>query len=97
VRDVIVKLGAAGSVACIDGSLTRTDAVPVDVVDTVGAGDAFAAGYLAARMAGADASARLELATRCGAFACLGPGDWEGLPRRRDLDALDSATDPVTR
>ena len=35
-------------------------AVPTDVVEAVGAGDAFAAGYLAALLQGADATARLQ-------------------------------------
>ncbi len=64
---VIVKLGAQGSLA-----LTRTGrriaipAVPVPrVIDTTGAGDAYAAGFLAARLRGAD----LEAAMRAGARA----------------------------
>jgi 2-dehydro-3-deoxygluconokinase len=93
---VVVKLGAEGSVAIIDGELFRTPAIPITPVDTVGAGDAFAAGYLAELIAGADAGTRLATATRAGAFACLAHGDWEGFPRRSELDAFDS-TDPVIR
>ena len=71
-------------------------AVPVDVVDTVGAGDAFVAGYLAELVLGRPPGERLRTAVRCGAFACLSAGDWEGLPRRADLDLLDGG-EPVTR
>ena len=39
---------------------TFVPAVPTDVVEAVGAGDAFAAGYLAALLQGADAAARLQ-------------------------------------
>jgi len=39
---------------------TFVPAVPTDVVEAVGAGDAFAAGYLAALLQGADATARLQ-------------------------------------
>lgn len=50
----VCTLGAAGAVAVDgDGETHRVDAVPVHVVDTNGAGDAFFAGVLAARLAGA--------------------------------------------
>lgn len=94
--EVVIKLGADGCLALIDGTMHRVAAIPVLAVDTVGAGDAFVAGYLAERCAGAGAAARLELAVRAGAFACLGPGDWESAPRRADL-ALLTAADPVIR
>lgn len=94
--EVVVKLGADGSTGVIDGIPFHRPAVPVRVVDSVGAGDAFVAGYLAARVAGAPASERIELATTAGAFACLGPGDWESLPRLDDLRLLH-ALEPVHR
>lgn len=93
---VLVKRGADGCVALIDGRAFAVDAVPVAVIDTVGAGDAFAAGYLAELLEGLDAGARVVTAVRCGAFACLGAGDWESLPHRRDLGLLD-AFEPVVR
>lgn len=95
-REVIIKLGADGCHALIDGSPCSTPAVPVDAVDTVGAGDAFVAGYLAERMRGADAPTRLTTAVRAGAFACLGLGDWESLPTRGDLELLTRG-EPVER
>jgi 2-dehydro-3-deoxygluconokinase len=48
----VIKLGADGALALIDGTVFRQPAVPVSVVDTVGAGDAFVAGYLAELMEG---------------------------------------------
>ena len=94
--DVVLKLGAAGCLARVDGAVLEVPAVPVDVVDTVGAGDAFVAGYLADLVLGRPAAERLRTAVRCGAFACLSPGDWEGLPTRADLALLDGG-DPVAR
>jgi 2-dehydro-3-deoxygluconokinase len=70
--------------------------LPITPVDTVGAGDAFVAGYLSALIAGGSPADRLALATTCGAFACLGPGDWESFPRRADL-ARPGMGDPVVR
>ncbi|TDD69657.1 sugar kinase [Jiangella aurantiaca] len=93
---VVIKLGADGAVSLIDGELWRTPAVPVRVVDTVGAGDAFVAGYLAELMEGAPVRRRLATAVAAGAFACTSLGDWEGLPTRADLPALQ-ATESVHR
>lgn len=61
-RIVAVTCGAAGSVAS-DGRITaRMDARPVAVVDTLGAGDTFIAGFLAAHLDGS----RLEDCLRSG-------------------------------
>jgi len=96
-HQVVIKLGDRGSVALIDGKLHTVPAIRVRAVDTVGAGDAFVAGYLHALLAGRPAAERLDLATRCGAFACLGAGDWESSPRTADLALLDGAEDAVAR
>ena len=93
---VLVKLGGDGCLALIDGVLQEVAAIPITPADTVGAGDAFAAGYLAELLEGESAAVRLATAVRAGAFACLGPGDWESLPRRSDLDLL-GGNDPVLR
>ena len=94
--EVVLKLGAEGAFAVEGEQQLKVPAVAVPVVDTVGAGDAFVAGYLAERLRGAPLPVRLATATRAGAFACMASGDWEGLPTRADLDALDRA-DPVDR
>lgn len=84
---VVLKRGEAGAEAFVDGSSFRQPAVPVTVVDTVGAGDAFVAGYLAELLAGADVPVRLRTAATMGAVACTVRGDWEGLPTRAELSA----------
>lgn len=94
--EVIVTLGAEGSVAVIDEEAHTVAAVPITAIDTVGAGDGFAAGYLADRLAGASAVDRLRTAAASGALACTHPGDWQGAPRRADIAGL-TAGDPVIR
>ncbi len=96
-REVVLKRGAAGATARDGDETLSVPAVPVSVVDSVGAGDAFVAGYLAERVAGEPLAVRLHTAVRAGAFACTGSGDWESAPRRRDLDLLGASGDPVIR
>jgi len=66
------------------------------VIDTVGAGDGFVAGYLADRLAGRTVQQRLRTAAAVGALACTVDGDWEGMPRRDELDLL-TTSEPVAR
>ncbi|WP_255405437.1 sugar kinase [Sinomonas sp. R1AF57] len=93
---VVLKRGARGCLALVDGAEYAREAVPVRVVDTVGAGDAFVGGYLSELLRGSDVEQRLMVANQVGAFACLVPGDWEGMPRRSELHLLDPR-DPVLR
>lgn len=68
-REVVVTLGAAGALWTDGRDLAHAPAVTTAVVDTAGAGDAFAAGLLAARLAGAvpreALAAGCALAARC--------------------------------
>ncbi|WP_199487210.1 sugar kinase [Actinomadura spongiicola] len=96
-RDVLLKRGAQGVVALCEGALHVQGAHRVPVIDPVGAGDAFAAGYLAEFVRGRPVADRLDTATAAGAYAVTVRGDWEGLPSRADLDLLKSAEDTVTR
>lgn len=95
-KEAVIKLGGRGSLSLSDDGLFHAEAVEVEVIDTVGAGDAFVAGYLAARVCGDSPHARLALASITGAFACTVAGDWEGAPRRDELPMV-SAAEPVVR
>ncbi|WP_030760232.1 MULTISPECIES: sugar kinase [unclassified Streptomyces] len=94
-REAVLKLGSRGAVAATRSGEAVQDIVPVTPVDPIGAGDAFVAGYLAGLLDGAPLPGRLLLAATCGAFAVAAPGDWEGLPRRGELDLLQG--EDVTR
>ncbi len=63
-------------------------ALPVTVVDSIGAGDAFVSGYLSATLDNLAPDARLARATTSGAFCVTAYGDWESLPTRQDLTLL---------
>lgn len=62
--EVVLKHGGAGAIWSDGTRALAVPAAPAEVADPTGAGDAFAAGYLAARLAGADA----ETALRAGAL-----------------------------
>ncbi|OKI05420.1 sugar kinase [Streptomyces sp. CB02923] len=78
------------------GSLHQPGAA-VRAVDTVGAGDAFVAGYLSALLDGEDVAGRLERAVTTGAFAVASSGDWEGAPTRAELSLLGAPPGTVVR
>jgi sugar/nucleoside kinase (ribokinase family) len=61
VRTLVITRGARGAVALSDRQCVEVAAAPVDkVVDTTGAGDLFAAGFIAARCRGRDLRGSLE-------------------------------------
>jgi len=95
---VVLKRGAEGASVLIDGSMVDAPGFSIDPIDTVGAGDAFVAGYLSGLLDGLDVERTLQRANACGAMACLVPGDWEAAPSLRDLERfLDGDADPVRR
>lgn len=97
VREVVVKRGAAGAGVHTAAGRWEAPAVPVTSIDTVGAGDAFTAGYLSALLDGGDVAARLKRGTLAGAFAVSTAGDCEGLPSAAELALLDTAPDGSTQ
>ncbi len=75
VREVVVTLGASGALWTDGHAVARVAAPEVArVVDTTGAGDAFAAGWLAARRAGAEPSEALSAACALGSRAVTHAG-----------------------
>lgn len=100
---VVLKLGERGSAGFVDGYATSADPFRVSrVLDTVGAGDAFAAGFLSAYLDCDPSSAEwlgqaLRTANVMGALATQFRGDWEGLPKRDELLRILSGAPDVTR
>jgi 2-dehydro-3-deoxygluconokinase len=96
---IVVTAGAAGSAAGQDGEVLSMPALrDIDVVDSVGAGDAFVGGYLASWARGGALSERLLMASVSGAAACRNEGDWEGATDLSGLnDGHEGGRDPVVR
>lgn len=89
VPHVVIKDGANEAVEFIGADTQRTvvrvPATPTDVVEAVGAGDAFAAGYLSALLSGHDARARLADGHRLASWTLKSLDDFHPEAPRRDL------------
>lgn len=86
--EVVLKRGAQGSTAFVAGEYLYQEAFPVTELDPIGAGDAFAAGYLAGELLQAEPPERLRLASALGAYSVMTVGDYEGLPDAEELNAF---------
>ena len=70
VGNLIVTMGEKGALILTEDGQEAVAGVPVDVVDTTGAGDAFNAGLAVALAEGKSLAEAAAFANRCGAFAC---------------------------
>lgn len=94
---VVIKQGADGATAFRAGrreaDCPARHVVPIDLV---GAGDAFAAGCLAALLQDLDLATALRAAATTAAYAITARGDIEGLPDRHELATAMEADAPHT-
>lgn len=74
---VVVKLGADGAMACRGSERVAAQGKRLKVVDPVGAGDSFDAGFLSEFVRGSDLEACLESGNRAGALSTTRPGGTE--------------------
>jgi ribokinase len=83
----IVTLGAAGAIGWQNGRPSCTGALPIEVVDTTAAGDAFVGAFAAAFGGGAPFDAALAYGVAAGSLACTKPGAQPSLPHEADIAA----------
>ena len=69
-RSVLIKLGAKGCYANSESFTGLVPSIRVEVIDTTGAGDAFAAGFIAALSKGDDLKSAIEAGNQAGAKIC---------------------------
>jgi fructokinase len=79
-RLVAITLGPHGSLLADRVSSYRHEGFPVEVVDTIGAGDAFSAGLVHAYVRGASLEQMSEVANRCGSYVASQQGATPELP-----------------
>ncbi|MEU6355901.1 sugar kinase [Streptomyces sp. NPDC047072] len=90
---VVVKDAEFGATSYTDGTRTFVPSLPTKVVEPVGAGDAFAAGYLAAVLEDRDERARLRLGHLTAAAALRTRDDAPALPPRTETDRYLALTE----
>jgi 2-dehydro-3-deoxygluconokinase len=91
-RIVVTKRGADGATAVDAGGEYSVASHATRVVDTVGAGDAFAAGFIAGVLEGQPIQDSLELASRVASRVVATPGDVEGFPWRAQISSERMST-----
>ena len=91
----IVTLGGAGVIGAAPGTALRVGALPVEPVDTTGAGDAFTGVLAAALDAGAPLAAAVHRASVGAALACTRPGAQPSYAAGGEITAAGARLSPA--
>ncbi len=83
---VVVKLGPRGAIAAANGQVVTVPSFKVSPVDTTGAGDSFAAGFVHAFLSGRDLHGCLVEGNACGALSTQQVGGTAGQPGLESLE-----------
>ena len=88
---IILTLGANGSIIMSENDYSAKSALKIDLVDTVGAGDAFSAGLLTALHQGASFSAAHDFANHFSSYICTQKGAFVPIPNsfKEKLEKID--------
>jgi sulfofructose kinase len=86
---VVITLGERGLLwKAADGTQGALPAIPVNSIDTTGAGDSFHGGYAAALAEGQCWQATLRFASAVAALCCTRLGARPGIPNRQEVEDL---------
>lgn len=88
---VVIKLGANGAIAQRGPEVVRVASIPVQVVDTTGAGDSFDAGFVYGCLHGLPLAECLELGTICGGLSTRAAGGTGSQPTLQEVQAARRA------
>lgn len=95
---IILKIGEKGAIAATSKFIEHVPGFKLErVVDPIGAGDGFAAGFVAGQLKGYDIIESVKLANAVGAFALTVRGDIEGYPNMDELQAFLGNKKYITR
>ena len=83
-----LKLGKDGALGISKSQRVRVESIPAKVVDTVGAGDSFDAGFIYGYLNGWELKKSLQLACVCGALSTQRAGGTEGQPTLQEALAF---------
>ncbi|PLR78343.1 sugar kinase [Bacillus sp. V3-13] len=88
---VALKLGAQGAMYMTKNEQVTVPGITVErVIDPVGAGDGFAAGFISGLLDGLEPVKAVERGNITGAFVTMVNGDVEGLPEREEIERLSN-------
>jgi len=85
-RQVVITLGARGSVGLDRNGIVRQHAFPVVSVDTTGAGDVYHGAYIYGLFQRWNMAECMAFASAAAALKCMNGGGWLGIP---DIQAID--------
>lgn len=85
VATVVVKLGPRGAMAVNRGRRIAAQSVKVDVIDPIGAGDSFDAGFIYQLVRGASLAKCVQWGNLAAAFSATQPGGTEAFRNRKNL------------
>lgn len=83
-----VTRGASGALLLADGARHGVAGIPVEVVDTTGAGDVFRGAFIDGLLGGDTPAQILRVANAAAAASCRREGAMGGVPTRAEIDAL---------
>lgn len=93
---IVIKKGASSTLFSINGKSTEVPTVPVSgIVDPVGAGDAFAAGFIHGLLTNQSLERSVYFGNLLGACVIQQFGDIEGLPNREEFEMLCQSNEQV--
>ena len=85
---VIMTLGADGALIVDENGMTKVDGIPVDAVDTTGAGDTFCGSFCVALSEGKDTREAVSLAVKAAGLSVTKYGVIQSIPYRKEVDRI---------
>ena len=86
VQNVLITLGAAGSVCISGGSYYRAESIKVQAVDTTAAGDTYVGAFVTRLSEGADIAAAMCFASKAAAITVTRMGAQQSIPMRKEVE-----------
>ncbi len=97
-RVIVLKVGEEGAILGTEDKIVSIPGYKISkVVDPIGAGDGFDAGFVAGLLRGYSLEDSVELANALGAFALTVKGDIEGYPTWKDLEVFLGKREEINR
>jgi len=94
-REVVITLGASGSIGLNEAGMVRQAAFPVVSIDTTGAGDVYHGAYIFGLLEGWTMARCMAFASAAAALKCMNGGGWQGIPGIRAIQEFMKAEEEM--